>query len=421
MNAHDGEHDHLHDDHGPADDHGHAGHHHHSLPVSEEEPLDPGNQSLADALRASFRVLKGLMCFLVALYLVSGSMMVDQNEVRVVSRFGKQSGPPREPGLHWGLPYPIDIQTKVPTSLRTLTIDSFWLNLADAEKGRDLNEIVRGGGLDPRYDGAVLTGDRGIMHLLTKVQYRVSNANDFVKNVSDEEVLLKTILEEATVAAGGRTTADTLWRDPKQVVEQIKIRAQDRLEALGAGITIDAVNAEKSHYPLQVKEEFLAVPAAENYRQKAIQEANKDWEERLKGAAGEAWEQLSRDIERLDQVTDESKRKEIFASIDKVLVEQATGDAGRKIQLAKSSRDELVSDAQSRSERFKALLEAYRANPELVKQRLRQDMIGQIFSKAGISRWFLPEGNKVIWLNKDPEEIRQRDREALRNKLLGKK
>ena len=42
-----------------------------SLPVIEE-PLDPANQALADAMRLSFRILKVAMFFLVVLYFFSG-------------------------------------------------------------------------------------------------------------------------------------------------------------------------------------------------------------------------------------------------------------------------------------------------------------------------------------------------------------
>ena len=38
------------------------------------------------------------------------------------------------------------------------------------------------------------------MNLLLKVQYHVSNANDFVKNVSDESNLIRTVVQQSTVA-----------------------------------------------------------------------------------------------------------------------------------------------------------------------------------------------------------------------------
>ena len=84
----------------------------HPLPVPEE-PLDPANQSLSDALRMSFKVLKLVMFILVIAFLFSGVMIVDQREVAVISRFGRLTGEPREPGFRLAWPYPIDEQIRV--------------------------------------------------------------------------------------------------------------------------------------------------------------------------------------------------------------------------------------------------------------------------------------------------------------------
>ncbi len=378
-----------------------------------EEPLDPANQSLADALRASFRVLKLIMLGVVILFLGSGTFRVDQNEVVVLSRFGKQVGPPLGPGLHVALPYPIHSKVRVPTVARTILIDAFWLNQTDAEKARDLSEAgARTSGLDPATDGALLTGDRAIMHLLTKASYKITDANNFVKNVSDESKLLQSVIHESTVAQAVRTTADVLWKDPARMVDKVRARAQSQLDALESGITIEILSVEKSHYPLQVKDDFLALSEAENKMRQLIQQANEEWEKKLKGAAGPAWEPLRQEIEKLDQVEGEAGQAPIIQKIEKILTEEATGEAAKKIQAAISLRNKIVQEAQTRSERFLTFLDAYRRDPELVRERLLQDMIGEIFSQASLSRWFLPPGHKVIWLNKNPEETRQQEREA---------
>ena len=57
-----------------------------------EAPLDPANQSLAEALRTTFRILKFFMVVLVVLFLASGAIVVDQNEQAVVFRFGRPVG-----------------------------------------------------------------------------------------------------------------------------------------------------------------------------------------------------------------------------------------------------------------------------------------------------------------------------------------
>ena len=53
------------------------------------EAMDPANQSLADALRLSFRVLQFVILALLALFLVSGFQRVDDGESGVMLRFGR--------------------------------------------------------------------------------------------------------------------------------------------------------------------------------------------------------------------------------------------------------------------------------------------------------------------------------------------
>ncbi|MFQ5491276.1 MAG: hypothetical protein ACE5GE_11185, partial [Phycisphaerae bacterium] len=52
-------------------------HSHRALKVAEV-PLDAANQSLADALRASFNVLKAIMVVLVAMFCFSGLTCVQE-------------------------------------------------------------------------------------------------------------------------------------------------------------------------------------------------------------------------------------------------------------------------------------------------------------------------------------------------------
>src|SRR5690348_12096254 len=87
-------HDHGHDhDHGHGDhDHGDGHDHHHGEGDGDGhepggngrarfEELDPAQQSLADALRVSFGVLKAIMVVLLILYAFSGFFSVGNNEV----------------------------------------------------------------------------------------------------------------------------------------------------------------------------------------------------------------------------------------------------------------------------------------------------------------------------------------------------
>ncbi len=405
-----------------------------------EEPLDPANQSLADALRLSFHVLKFVMVVLVIIFLLSGLVCVDQSEVVVLSRFGRLVGEPREPGLHFAWPYPVDEQIAVNTSLRTLTVDAFWLQLSEQDKTRSLSELsARGTSLDPAVDGALLTGDRAIMHLLLNVQYRVNNetrvrANEtdperqmsdvvlFVQNVSDEGALLRTVIQNAAVAEAARTTADVVWKDASRLASAIQARAQQVLDTMETGIALDKVAAEQSYFPLQAREEFLGVSTAENRKRELINEADSERAKKLLGMAGPAWEALSQEVEKLDQLTEEAEREQVIERIEEILETQATGEAGGLIRLAQRDREKIVADVLAEVSRFEAYLSEYRAGPDMVRQQLRTAMLAKLFEQSGVVKWVLPAGDKelIMTLNKDPEEIREAERDRVRRKTEGR-
>ena len=53
------------------------------------DAMDPANQSLADALRMSFRVLQAVILVLVVLFLASGLRTVDEGKTGVRTRWGR--------------------------------------------------------------------------------------------------------------------------------------------------------------------------------------------------------------------------------------------------------------------------------------------------------------------------------------------
>jgi modulator of FtsH protease HflK len=97
-------------------------------PVAVE---DAGTRALAEALRASFALVKLMTIGLVIAFIVSGIFTVNPNEVAVLLRFGRPVGVGTDqlltPGLHWKLPYPVDEVVRIPVGeSRTLTSTTGW-------------------------------------------------------------------------------------------------------------------------------------------------------------------------------------------------------------------------------------------------------------------------------------------------------
>jgi regulator of protease activity HflC (stomatin/prohibitin superfamily) len=407
-------------EHGSHDEHDH---HAHALNVIEE-PLDPASQSLSDALKASFRVLKAIMLVVVVLFLLSGVFSVGTNEQVIVLRFGEPRPHPYGPGLQFAWPYPIDQKIRVHTGAQTMQVSTFWLNESAAEKDKPLNQREpRGQRLDPATDGALLTGDRGIVHVQFSARYQITDPTAFVQNVADADALLRSALQNAAIAEAAGSTTDDLLKLSKgrgETVSRLRERAQESLAHIDSGITLLDVTVDKSHYPLQTKDAFVKVSTAENEKQAAIQAAVSEQTKELNGVAGEAWKKLYEQIQKLDQKKDAAQRQEVVNEINRILVQDAQGEAGGKIRMAQSRKQEVIARAEAEKVGFEAIVNApeYQRNPELVLQQFRQKAVAEMLAQKGVSKWLLPAGAKqiMLWLNKDPVQAKQAEIEAIRNK-----
>lgn len=406
-------------------------HREYDVPRPEEpatgEAFDAANQSLVDALRLSFRILKVVMICTAVIYLFSGLFIVERDKkVAVHLRFGEQKGTYRE-GVHLAWPYPIDEVIQVPIAQESVSLDAFWIQISEQDKARKtpLSDLMpRGEGLEPGVDGALLTGDRGIMHLQLQAQYRITDADQYIRNVifqgedrTAEKDLLKAVLKNACVASAARATAETIWKYSSEVGDDVRVRAQAALDRMETGITLDKVDVAQSYYPLQVKGAVDNVTNAMNAKEQAIQAAYAQRQKTLNEAAGKVWEDLWKKIQELDQAPAGPDRDRILADIDELLTEKAAGKAGRRIQEARQQREQIVLATLARRNEFLALLEQHRLNPELLRQRLLTAALSDLFSKPGVTKWILPPGdNKQIdlWLNPDPKEFKERQEAEMR-------
>lgn len=409
----------------PHPEHDHA-HHHHEEPdqAAPGEALDAAGQSLADALRLSFRILKGVMIFAIILFVFSGVFIVDRDKNMAVQlRFGRVVDMYRE-GIHWAWPYPIDEVLEVPIATETVMLDSFWMIISEADKGKDLSDLfARAGGLEPGVDGALLTGDRAIMHLLAQAQYRITDADLYVRNIvmrpdrGPEKDLIKVVLKNACVSTAARTTSDMIWKDTSSIGAEVASRAQSLLDRMQVGISLDKVDIAQSYYPLQVKDAVDNVTTAMNALNQVVQKAYADRQKTLNEAAGEAWKDLWDEIEKLDQVGDAQEHERIIASIGELLTSKAAGRAGRRIQEARQQREQIVLATLARQNEFEALYDQYKQNPALFRQRLLVEGLKDVFAQAGVTKWMLPGGeNKQLdlWLNPDPVEFKQAEEARVR-------
>jgi len=397
-----------------------------SLHVTEA-PLDTAQQSLADALRTSFKILKLAMIVLVVVYCVSGVFTVEQNGQALVLRLGQMVGGVRGPGMHWAFPPPIDRVIEIPVrKSSTLAIDSHWLFLNDEEKKTPLSEITRGrAGLHPGRDGALLTGDKGLVHVKWRLTYGIDDLVKYVSNVADEdytkvdsskaEAIITKLLERAAIdVAGGFTTEETTRKRLTDLRAMVKRRVNDHLEELRTGIVVESVEIPMSTPPLQTKLAFDQVIRAENRKQTSIREAQQQAMDLLNETAGAAHVKLLDLLDRYGAAAtagDVEAMERLSADLDRVVEYEASGTVGSMIRESKGYYSSVVQSMRADAEKYETLVPEWRDRRELLITRIWEKTKQRLLSSPGITKMYRPLGAEfriVVGLDPRQSDIEER-------------
>ncbi len=290
--------EHHHGDHD--DDHDH--HHDHGVIAAEE--LDPAQQSLADALRWSFTVLKWGMVLVIVFYLFSNVFSVPSGYVAVRLRFGEVVGDGRDQviqagGLHFAFPYPIEEVILIKTSSQQIALSKeFWW---EQQPNQPADAPSRP--LKPDKDGSLLTGDANIVHARWTLTYGVSDPVAFAMNVGDHETannLVRAATEEGVVLAIAQSTLDDVMRSTHDKAA-IRMHAQATLDEMHTGLVItDDISLKTPTIPGSVRQAYEAVLAAESQRGQAVEMATADRNTKLSETAGAGQGALSEMIRQYD-------------------------------------------------------------------------------------------------------------------------
>lgn len=338
-------------------------------PASQTLSDDASSLALAEALGASFRIMKGLMLGLVLLFFLSGVFVVKPNEVAIVLRFGKPVGSGIDqllkPGWHFAFPYPIDEIVRVPIG-QSLTVISTagWPAMTAEEEALGAEPTARGF-LSPAADGYAITADGNIMHVRATVKYRISDPLQYQFNFLDASAILTNVLNEAIIFAASRVAADdAIYKDKTAYRDLVLGRVRQKAEELKLGITLEPSDVE-TRVPADVKSSFDAVVADLQARSKAVSAAQGDRDEMLRKAVGEAQGILNAGI---------------------------------------SSSNRIVTTVQADVSRFQDLLPYYQRDPRLLEQRLLLATLSQVMTNAQ-DKFYLPAGVEELRLNLSREPL----------------
>jgi membrane protease subunit HflK len=412
------------------------------MPIMQQSPhatsdappaLDPAQQSLAEALRVSFTILKLAMVALLIAYAFSGTFSVGSNEAALRLRFGDYVGDPGnrvlERGTYLAAPFPIEQIVKVDTRPMTLVLDrEFWFETTAQESGltRGQLQLRKAMPLHPLRDGSLITGDSNIAHAKWTLTWRVGDPVAFLTNVGSKQLatdIVRLVAQQGIVQAIAQLAADDLLRGIVNRELAVGLM-QEKLDGMRAGLVIDQLVLDKVSAPMRVAGSFDAVTTAESDRASRIVAAQQERSRILGETAGEASGRLMELVTAYEQAVergDKEAAERSEAAIDVALTDLRVGDTAiggevaRVINTAKTYRTQIVERVASEAQAFEQLLPQYDRNPRLVLSKLWEDARETILT-GDVETFYTVPGQLELQLNRDPELQKERQKEQMRSK-----
>ena len=404
-----------------------------TLPPGQADDIgdayDPAQQSLAEALKVSFGILKVAMFALLLAYCLSGTFSVGSNEVALRLRFGDYVGAPGqrvlERGTYLAAPFPIEQVIKVDTRPTTIDLNrEFWFEITG---GGDSKESFRSGQarpLNPIKDGSLLTGDFNIAHARWSLTYRVADPEDYITNVGRPDLgeqIVRCAVQQGIVQAIAQLPAEDFLKGVVNRELAIGI-AQRRLDEMKTGLKLDQLNLDQVTTPMAVVKSFDNVTTAEADRSQRIVASQQDRTRILAESAGEAAEKLLAVVTRYEQAVEAGTAAETSAAeteLDKAFMDltidgsMVGGEAAKIINAANTYRTQVVERVKSEREMFERLLPQYQQNPRIILSRLWEDAREKILT-GDVETFYTVPGQLQLQLNRDPEIQKMRQREQLK-------
>jgi len=255
---------------------------------------------------------------------------VPSDSVAVVQRFGKYLKDV-QPGLHFKLPWGVDVATIVPVK-RQLK-QEFGFSTPGAS---DPYQSPR----DGRKETEMVTGDLNAALVEWVVQYRISDPAKFLFEVREPSETLRYVSESVMREVVGDRTVDEVITIGRQEIESEALAKMQALSTKYAmGISIDQVQLKNINPPQPVQESFNEVNQAQQEKEKLINEARRDYNK---------------------------------------VIPLAEGEKDQRIREADGYRLKRINEAEGDVARFSALLTEYRKAPEVTQRRIYLETLQEV-------------------------------------------
>ncbi|RSK28126.1 FtsH protease activity modulator HflK [Bacillus sp. HMF5848] len=258
---------------------------------------------------------------------------VDESEQAVMLTFGEAGAPITEPGLHFKMPWPIQI-------VETLSKETFSLTFG-------YEQLEDGTIREQPQDTKMITGDENIVLADMVVQWKITDPERFLYNSQDPvQILYNSTSASLRSIIGSSKIDDALTSGKAEIEAEVRELLTELVAKYDVGISISAVKLQDVELPNEeVRKAFTNVTDAREMMNTKINEAKKYRNKAINEAEGEK----------------------------DALISKAEGDKTARIEAARGD-----------VAKFNALYAEYVKSPDITKQRLVIETLEQVLPGAEI-------------------------------------
>lgn len=306
-------------------------------------------------MEALFKNARQIVVGALVLVLVwTGFFQIGAEEVGIITRFGKYTREVNS-GLNFKIPL-IERVVKVPVERQQK--QEFGFRTVESNVRSD---YTKRGTAD---ESLMLTGDLNLADVEWVVQYRISNAYQYLFKVRHPETTLRDLSESSMrQVVGDRTVNEVLTVGRTEVALAVKDLIQNLSDEYELGIRIEQVVLQDVNPPDPVKSAFNAVNEAQQEKETLINQAKSEYNR---------------------------------------VIPHARGQARETIQKAEGYATARVNNAQGEATRFELLYQEYVKAPEVTRRRLYMETMQRVLPELGNKIITDQEGNNVLPLLQMP-------------------
>lgn len=391
------------------------------------QAMDPANQSLAEALRLSYRVLQLAIVALVAVFLLSGFQTVQEGQTGVKTVFGRIVGAPGEeavtPGLQPFWPYPVGEIVSLPQKDAVQLNTEFWPRFKD---GNATLEAATAAALPddpvrPGVDGSLVTADGDLAHVRIAAEFTIDDAVRTLDEFRPEALrrVVSKALARAMVQVAAEYTLQELLESRDGPEQSLRLKTQSQLDAMQVGVRLASVTIPEKIAPLAIRNVFGRVQEARENAKLALARAQQESNSVLVGMAGPDHAGITDLIQRYELALgagDMSAADQVMAEIgDRFEGSGSVGQTSAIIARAQAYRATVRATLGKEVGRIAGLAPSFRENPQQLVRKLWLDALRDVLASPTAEVMSAPaEGGPVrIGIESSPEVMQARRREEV--------